>query len=59
VLLVAGRLRGNASTWFELILRDFLDNELSKQDKETKKIFGDWEKFEKVLKDTFGLINEE
>ncbi len=59
VLLAAGRLRGNASTWFEPILRDFLDEEPSKQDDETKKIFGDWGEFEKAIKDAFGLVNEE
>ena len=58
-LFAHGCMEGDAATWFEPIIRDFLDNEEHHQDQETANIFAEWDNFETALKDTFGMVNEE
>ncbi|KAL9570381.1 hypothetical protein ACKAV7_005460 [Fusarium commune] len=59
LLYTASLIQGDAKDWFEPILRDFLENEEEAQDQDTQNIFGNWDNFEQVLKDNFGVVNEE
>ncbi|KAF5229084.1 hypothetical protein FANTH_14311 [Fusarium anthophilum] len=59
VLFTAPLIQGNAKDWFEPILRDYLENEEIVQDQETINIFADWRNFESVLKDNFGVWDDE
>ena len=58
VMCIAGYLQGDALSWFEPTMRDYLTNEDRIQDDETKEIFGDYETFEAKLKGTFGSPDE-
>ncbi|KAG7405064.1 Retrotransposon-like protein 1 [Fusarium oxysporum f. sp. rapae] len=59
LLYTASLIQGDAKDWFEPILRDFLENEEEAQDQDTQNIFGNWDNFKQVLKDNFGVVNEE
>ncbi|EXM13454.1 hypothetical protein FOTG_17180 [Fusarium oxysporum f. sp. vasinfectum 25433] len=59
LLYTASLIQGDAKDWFEPILRDFLENDEEAQDQDTQNIFGNWDNFEQVLKDNFGVVNEE
>ncbi|OBS15594.1 hypothetical protein FPOA_20713 [Fusarium poae] len=59
MLYTAPLIQGDAKDWFEPIWKDYLENEYNQQDQETQNIFADWLNFEALLKDNFGVINEE
>jgi hypothetical protein len=59
VMCAAAFLRGNAHDWFEPIQRDYLTHAAAKQEVETTKIFGSYNKFEKKIKGAFGDPDEE
>lgn len=58
VLFIAGRLEGNALTWFEPIMRDFLTHMEIERDARTTRIFSSYANFETELRDTFGNPDE-
>ncbi|CAF3439182.1 unnamed protein product [Fusarium graminearum] len=59
MLATAPLIQGDAKPWFEPMWKDFLENEYDLQDQETQNVFTDWLNFETLLKDNFGVINEE
>ncbi|CAG1983613.1 unnamed protein product [Fusarium graminearum] len=59
MLYTAPLIHGDAKVWFEPIWKDYLENDYNQQDQETQNIFADWLNFEALLKDNFGVINEE
>ncbi|OBS16188.1 hypothetical protein FPOA_27686 [Fusarium poae] len=59
MLYTAPLIQGDAKDWFEPIWKDYLENDYDQQDQETQNIFSDWLNFEALLKDNFGVINEE
>ncbi|CAG1962781.1 unnamed protein product, partial [Fusarium graminearum] len=59
MLATAPLIQGDAKDWFEPMWKDFLENEYDLQDQETQNVFTDWLNFETLLKDNFGVINEE
>ncbi|KAL6352293.1 hypothetical protein LRP88_14406 [Fusarium phalaenopsidis] len=56
VLHASRCLTGNALTWFEPKLRDFLGNEPTE---ETQLLFAEYENFEEAIRRNFGTIDEE
>jgi hypothetical protein len=59
VLFAASLLKGNALTWFEPTLRDFVDNPLEDdREDETNRAFSSFMAFEDNLKKTFGEPDE-
>lgn len=61
VVCTAGFLAGDALTWFEPSLRDFMENhdQPSNMRPETIESFGDYDRFEQTLLATFGEADEE
>lgn len=60
VMFAANQLTGSAISWFEPILRDYLENdEPKKREKETRRIFEDYDNFEEAIKAAFGDPDEE
>ncbi|RYP36404.1 hypothetical protein DL768_010949 [Monosporascus sp. mg162] len=53
ILVMAGFLKGNALNWFELTLRDYLENAENDQETAIKKLFESYANFEQKLKDNF------
>ena len=58
VMCIAGYLQGDALSWFEPTMRDYLTSEEEAQDDDTKEIFKSYETFEAKLKGTFRSPNE-
>ena len=58
ILCVAGFLREDALDWFEPTMRDYLNNEPKDHEPDTKKVFADYDEFERRLKATFGNPDE-
>lgn len=59
ILFMAGRLEGNALTWFEPTMRDYLEHDEPERDTRTDKIFEKYFNFEDELKGAFGEPEEE
>jgi hypothetical protein len=59
MLATAPLIQGDAKDWFEPIWKDYLENDENLQDQETQNVFSNWLNFEELLKDNFGVINEE
>jgi hypothetical protein len=54
----AGRLTDNAALWFEPVMRNYNDYEITEQDERTRRIYGDYAVFEQELRQAFGTIDE-
>lgn len=59
VRFVASRLEGDALTWFEPCLRDYLNKPTAEREKRTTEIFQDYRYFEGELEGAFGNLEEE
>ena len=61
VLYASNCLKGDALSWFEPTLRDYLENngQPNKMDDDTRSIFQSLAKFEETLKSTFGDPDKE
>ena len=59
VILIALFLKEDALTWFEPIIRDFIENDKDDWDKDIKKLYDDYNEFEQALKEAFGNLDEE
>ena len=55
---MAGFLKGAALTWFEPILRNYIDNKKNDRNDSTNKIFKKFANFEEAIKGAFGEPNE-
>ena len=58
VMCIAGYLKGDALSWFEPTMRDYLTKEEEAQEDNTREIFQSYETFEAKLKGTFGSPDE-
>jgi hypothetical protein len=59
VVIISARLKGAAFDWFEPKLRDYMEYSPEKREKETRKIFGNFELFLETLKEVFGEVDPE
>ena len=60
VMYAYSRMEGTAATWFEPIIRDYLEHDDNvSRDQDTVNIFSEWDNFKTALKDTFGMVNKE
>src|SRR5271157_2275382 len=59
VILIASFLKEDALTWFEPIIRDFIENDKDDWNEDIKKLYEDYNEFEQALKEAFGNPDEE
>lgn len=60
VLHAGTLLKGDAIAWFEPIMRNYVENDdPTERTEETQRIFGDFEEFEKALRNAFGRPDEQ
>ena len=59
MILIASFLKEDALTWFEPIMRDFIENDKEDWDEDIKKFCEDYNEFEQALKEAFGNPDEE
>ncbi|QLI74503.1 uncharacterized protein G6M90_00g111850 [Metarhizium brunneum] len=58
VLHVGEYITGVALTWFEPIIRDYLNKEKDNREEETNTIFESYDEFEKAIKKAFRTVDE-
>ena len=59
VILVVSFLKEDVLTWFEPIIRDYIENDKSDWKEEIKKLYNSYTEFEKAIKEAFGSLDEE
>lgn len=59
VLFASTYLRGPAFDWFNIYLRDFMDNDDDNQEDETKELIHNYTKFQRQMNRVFGDVDEE
>ena len=61
VLFAASYLEGPAFTWFNIYLRDYLDNQADpkKQEDNTRQVMGSLKIFKTVMRKMFGILDKE